>query len=105
MEYTLSHGIALGALLLLFYFCHQWSQLRKIPGPFLASLTNIPRTYWVWKRHAHETHISLHRKYGKLVRIGPNMVSVSNALEVDQIYKTRDPLIKASSLQRSPAVQ
>ncbi|KAH8787823.1 cytochrome P450 [Diaporthe sp. PMI_573] len=95
MEYTLSHGIALGASLLLFYFCHQWSQLRKIPGPFLASLTNIPRTYWVWKRHAHETHISLHRKYGKLVRIGPNMVSVSNALEVDQIYKTRDPLIKS----------
>lgn len=105
MEYTLSHGIALGVLLLLVHFCHQWSRLRKIPGPFLASLTNIPRAYWVWTRHAHETHVSLHRKYGKLVRIGPNMVSVSNALEVDQVYKTRDPLIKASSLQISPAVQ
>lgn len=105
MGYTLSHGIALGVLLLLIHVVHQWSRLRKIPGPFLASLTNISRAYWVWARHAHETHVSLHQKYGKLVRIGPNMVSVSNALEVNQIYKTRDPLIKASSLHSSPAVQ
>jgi hypothetical protein len=97
MEYNLVHGIAAGALLLLVYFCQQWARLRKIPGPFLASLTNIPRAYWVWARNAHETHISLHQRYGKLVRVGPNMVSVSNALEVDQIYKTRDPLMKAST--------
>lgn len=89
-------GIVVGLLAAVTHFYRCWSRLRRVPGPFLASLTDIPRAFWVWTRHAHETHIALHRKYGKLVRLGPNMVSVSNALEVDKIYKTRDPLLKAS---------
>lgn len=61
-------------------------KLRRIPGPFLAAWSNIPRFYWVWSRRAHEIHITLHEKYGKLVRVGPNMVSVGDPAEIHNIY-------------------
>jgi Cytochrome P450 len=61
-------------------------RLRHIPGPFIAALTNFPRFRWVLKGDAHKTHVALHRKYGPLVRFGPNMVSVSDAAEIPNIY-------------------
>ncbi|KAH7322542.1 cytochrome P450 [Stachybotrys elegans] len=73
----------------------QWFRLRRIPGPFLAKLTNLPRAYWVWSRRPHEIHIELHEKHGHLVRFGPNMVSAGNAQEVDKIYRLHSPLGKA----------
>jgi hypothetical protein len=72
----------------------QWFRLRRVPGPFLAKLTNLPRAYWVWSRRAHDIHIGLHEKYGHLVRFGPNMVSVGNAQEVDKVYRMHNPLAK-----------
>ncbi|KAJ9648121.1 hypothetical protein H2199_001898 [Coniosporium tulheliwenetii] len=62
------------------------SRLSHIPGPFWASISNIPRVWWVWGRNAHRIHIGLHEKYGKLVRLGPNMVSVGDPNEIAQIY-------------------
>ena len=75
----------------------EYIRLSHIPGPFLAKLTNFQRAYWVWGRRAHETHIGLHEQYGKLVRCGPNMVSVGSSLEIDKIYKMRSPLQKVRS--------
>lgn len=72
----------------------QHFRLQQIPGPFFAKITNLQRLYWVWTRHAHENHIDLHRKYGKLVRLGPNMVSIGDATEVKNIYRMSHPLEK-----------
>ncbi|KAF7183368.1 hypothetical protein CNMCM7691_003567 [Aspergillus felis] len=76
--------IVAGGLIL--HLVSTYTRLRRIPGPFFASLSNIPRFYWVWSRRAHDIHIDLHRKHGKLVRFGPNMVSVGDPKEVPAIY-------------------
>lgn len=61
-------------------------RLQHIPGPFLAGWTNALRLYWVWSNDSHDTHITLHRKYGRIVRFGPNMVSVTDPKEISHIY-------------------
>lgn len=61
-------------------------RLRHIPGPFIPSISNIPRLYWVLTGRAHDIHIALHERYGSLVRMGPNMVSVGDPKEIGKIY-------------------
>ena len=68
------------------YTLYSYMQLRHIPGPFLAALSNIPRLYWVLTGRAQEYHIGLHKRYGHLVRMGPNMVSVGDPGEIAKIY-------------------
>jgi len=70
----------------LFYTLYDYLRLRHIPGPFFASFSNIQRLYWVLSGRAHDHHIALHKKYGPLVRMGPNMVSVGDPSETGKIY-------------------
>jgi len=70
----------------LFYTLYDYLRLRHIPGPFFASVSNIQRLYWVLSGRAHDHHIALHKKYGPLVRMGPNMVSVGDPSETGKIY-------------------
>ncbi|EKG16143.1 Cytochrome P450 [Macrophomina phaseolina MS6] len=60
--------------------------LIDIPGPPLAAWTGLWRFFDVQKGQAHWTHIRLHKKYGPLVRIGPNHVSVGDPKEIPNIY-------------------
>ena len=60
--------------------------ISAIPGPFLASYTHLWRLFLVWKRRPEVTHIDLHEKYGLLVRLGPNAVSVSDPEAIKVIY-------------------
>ena len=68
------------------YTIHVYLCLRQIPGPFFASISNVPRLYWVLTGHAQETHIALHKRYGHLVRMGPDMVSVGDPREISKKY-------------------
>jgi hypothetical protein len=69
--------------------------LVKIPGPNLGSIhKSSGDCYNVYRGHAHLTAIELHRKYGPLVRIAPNHVSVAdpkmiprNLLEQGGLYQ------------------
>ncbi|KAK0726559.1 cytochrome P450 [Apiosordaria backusii] len=54
------------------------SPLRKYPGPFFASITRLWKVKSVASGRTHLEHIDLHRKYGPVVRIAPNEVSVSS---------------------------
>ena len=65
---------------------HSYFRLRHVPGPFIAAWTNLPRLSWVLSNRAHDIHIQLHRRYGKIVRFGPNMVSISDPAEISTIY-------------------
>lgn len=61
--------------------------LRKIPGPFLASITPLWRLIDVRRGHHHETLIKLHHEYGtKLLRIAPNVVSIGDPEAVKMVY-------------------
>lgn len=72
----------------------QYVRLWHVPGPFWARWSNLPRFFWVLSRRAHEIHIELHEKHGKLVRMGPNMVSVGDPAEIRNIYGITDKFKK-----------
>lgn len=75
--------------MLIFWFYHAWRGQAHVPGPFLASVSNIPRLLWARSGTAHNTHIHLHEKYGSLVRLGPNSVSVGDPREISKMYGIR----------------
>lgn len=85
----------LGVLALWFY--RTWRKQAHIPGPFLASISNIPRLFWARSGRAHEIHIHLHEKYGSLVRLGPNAVSVGDPREISKMYGIRSSFGKVGA--------
>ncbi|KAI8944121.1 cytochrome P450 [Xylaria longipes] len=54
------------------------SPLRSIPGPFLASCSRLWKIRSTISENSQWEHIDLHKKYGPIVRIGPNEVSFSS---------------------------
>ncbi|KAI0551608.1 putative benzoate 4-monooxygenase cytochrome P450 [Xylaria curta] len=66
-----------------------WNRLSHVPGPLVSSLTNLPRVFWVKTGQSQEYYRQLHKKYGEIVRLGPNMVSVSNPEVIPILYPTR----------------
>ncbi|KAK3303596.1 cytochrome P450-like protein [Chaetomium strumarium] len=69
--------------------------LNKYPGPFLASLTDWWRFFDVYRRRPERTHIELHRKYGPVVRLGPNTLSFSDPEALKTIYGLNKGFIKS----------
>lgn len=68
--------------------------LAHIPGPWLASCSDLWRLYVVWGRRPEQVHIQLHDKYGAFVRIGPRTVSVSDPVAVKIIYGPNSGFVK-----------
>lgn len=68
--------------------------LAKYPGPPLASLTNLWKTYHLWNLHLPHTLVRLHEQYGEVVRVGPNDLSFRNPDAVNTIYKAGRQLQK-----------
>ncbi|KAF2100311.1 cytochrome P450 [Rhizodiscina lignyota] len=52
--------------------------LRKVPGPFLASTTNLYRLAIFLRGRQHYEYHELHKKYGPLARLGPNTVILND---------------------------
>ncbi len=67
-----------------------WTAFRPgfayVPGPRFAAFTHWWRLADVSRGKHHETLVHLHRKHGKLVRIGPNAISVADPEAVKVIY-------------------
>ncbi|KAH6975709.1 cytochrome P450 oxidoreductase [Ilyonectria destructans] len=70
------------------------ASLNSIPGPFLASFTNVWRLVDTAKGESQHTAIKLHRKYGPLVRLGPNVISVSDTEAIKTIYSVNGGFTK-----------
>lgn len=70
--------------------------LNKYPGPFLASFTDWWRFWDVYGRRTEVTHQILHKKYGEVVRLGPNMLSFANPEALKTIYGLNKGFIKVS---------
>lgn len=55
-----------------------FSPISDIPGPFLASFSQLWRIMAMLRGDEIEEFYDLHQKYGPFVRIGPNEVSISH---------------------------
>ena len=79
---------ALGLSFSVFYFVYScfFHPLARFPGPFIASFTNLWKVYHVYSGDFEHVLLEAHQKYGKLVRIGPNHLDVSDAAAVKGIY-------------------
>ncbi|KAJ5724265.1 hypothetical protein N7488_002300 [Penicillium malachiteum] len=69
--------------------------LRRIPGPFLASLTPWVQLYHGLKGDRHLWLHELHKEYGTHVRVAPNFVSVNSDRGLHDIYGHGKRLQKA----------
>ncbi|PYI11789.1 cytochrome P450 family protein [Aspergillus sclerotiicarbonarius CBS 121057] len=85
------------SLSLLFYILYTrfLNPISRIPGPFWASISRL----WLVRRsdkgHMHREFIDLHTKYGKLVRIAPNEVSVADLDAILKIYGAGTKFMKS----------
>lgn len=78
--------LPLTLLLLYFLSIRLRPGLRRIPGPFLASILPLDRLTTAAKGIQHHVHPFYHRRYGSMVRIGPNHISLSNSDLIPRIY-------------------
>lgn len=70
------------------------SPLKDIPGPFMAKFTNFWRMYDYWCCSHTSNHQKLHNELGPAVRLGPNLVSLSDPELIKQVYSTRGDFVK-----------
>lgn len=71
--------------------------LSKYDGPFLASLTDFWRPIFIHRNRHNQTILDLHRKYGSVVRLGPNVLSFSEPEAVKDIYATKKHYMKVAN--------
>lgn len=64
------------AIALYLFGAYVSNPLRKYPGPFLARFTNLWRLHHVSRGNFHLLVEDLHKEYGPIVRIGPNVIDV-----------------------------
>ncbi|KAE8451021.1 hypothetical protein EG329_004693 [Mollisiaceae sp. DMI_Dod_QoI] len=86
----LATSVILGVLTLFWIIItREATPLRRIPGPFLASITKL---WIVQKQRGYKrplVDIELHKKYGRIIRIAPNEVSISSPQAFRTIYGTK----------------
>lgn len=62
------------------------SPLAAIPGPKLGAITQYYILYKTWNEERNRLVHDLHAKYGPIVRLGPNEISISDPAYVKEIY-------------------
>lgn len=68
--------------------------LNKYPGPWLAAYTDWWRFFDNVGQKSEKTFIELHRKYGDVVRIGPNVLSFADPRALKTIYGLNKGFVK-----------
>lgn len=81
----LVHVIILALIVFIRVF-YNHTHLRSIPGPVFAGVSGLWRGYVQKLPGYRQTLSELHQRYGKVVRIGPNVVSVCDPMVIARIY-------------------
>ncbi|ETI24283.1 hypothetical protein G647_03652 [Cladophialophora carrionii CBS 160.54] len=68
--------------------------LSHIPGPLLPRLSSLWLTYHAWVGDEASVVDALHKKYGTIVRNGPNSVDISDGAALAAIYTERGGFAK-----------
>ena len=63
-----------------------FSPLAPIPGPYLASITSLWIAHAYWRQDFHNYSIALHKRYGPVVRVAPDTVSIGDVDAIKVIY-------------------
>lgn len=74
--------------------------LRSVPGPLLASFTNLPLKFKVMSGQRIAYIHQLHQTYGSIVRISPNELSVAEPDAFQSIYRTGSGFLKSDFYQK-----
>lgn len=75
----------------------RYNRLRHIPGPLVPSLTDFWLQSKIWRGGNFADVVpELHKKYGPVVRWGPNRVSFASAAAIPAIYSTKNVFPKVS---------
>ncbi|EMC97728.1 hypothetical protein BAUCODRAFT_33451 [Baudoinia panamericana UAMH 10762] len=82
-------------LLVVYQVTWTYARVRDVPGPLLAKFTNLWRLIVVWRRDSHDVYVKLHEKYGDLVRLGPNCVSICKPDVIQSIYGIQKGFVKS----------
>lgn len=77
--------VILGWITYLIY-TRYFTGMSHIPGPFIASVSNLWKIKAAWQEAMPQLNIALHKKHGPLVRIGPNTISVDDPAALSTIY-------------------
>ena len=62
------------------------SPLRKVPGPTLFAISELPLLVLTVSSDPHKKMLALHRRYGDVVRTGPRSVSCLHAAAWQEVY-------------------
>ncbi|KAH6643351.1 cytochrome P450 [Truncatella angustata] len=94
---TVGLTLVIFLLLLVLILCYNRfrGHLHSIPGPFINSISSLPRLWSVWKGTSHLEDVELHKKYGKIVRVSPTIVSVCDLTFFESIYGISSHFYKA----------
>ncbi|KAK5015246.1 hypothetical protein LTR16_008707, partial [Cryomyces antarcticus] len=88
--------VVLVASSIAYLLCNKYNRgLNKYPGHPLAAYTDWWRFFDVLGRRAQHTHIELHRKYGDIVRLGPNVLSFADPRAIKVIYGLNKGMTKS----------
>lgn len=60
--------------------------MASFPGPFAASLSDLWRLFYSYANQHEKPMAAIHRKYGDIVRMGPQMLSFACPEAVKDIY-------------------
>ncbi|KAE8447509.1 hypothetical protein EG329_010639 [Mollisiaceae sp. DMI_Dod_QoI] len=81
------------------------TELRSIPGPFAAKFTNL---WLLLQARQGKRYLSVdqaHKKYGKLVRIQPDHVSVADESAIQEIYGHGNGFLKSDFYDAFVSIQ
>jgi hypothetical protein len=64
--------------------------LRHVPGPWSAKISNLPLSFYDITCRRNEVILEWHRKYGPVILIAPNEISVADLEATKEIYKATE---------------
>ena len=80
--------IIIAVSLIYFLYTYLVSPLAKLPGPRYTIFTSLPLKYHEFTASRRTWIHELHKKYGPVVRLGPNEVSFASLEAKQEIYSS-----------------
>ncbi|KAM0705779.1 hypothetical protein Q7P35_007139 [Cladosporium inversicolor] len=96
--------LALPLLFFILPYMRNWS-IQDVPGPFLAKFTNLWYLYECRLCRRYLTVHEAHAKYGKLVRVTPNQVSIADPDAIPIVYGHGTGFLKAEYYDAFVSIQ